>query len=249
MRGDERAAVSAMVTATETAALHEAVRADAAEVAAADADADADRTALAVVFHARRRLGLEAADATVSGLFGVGSAPARSGADPSQLSSGPDTAEALADVGYSAEAGWESLAAGATSEGAGAGASVGVARSTEIRPVIGEVRSAGAAPIAREGGEDPIDAVSQLAMSASAAPPGETPAARGGYLATPASAATGALAESVGGARGAKVTFPGLEETEPTRESEQAPAPREELEEEGRDDDGDDGDDDDDDDD
>ena len=153
MRGDERAAVSAMVTATETAALHEAVRADAAEVAAAaDADADADRTALAVVFHARRRLGLEAADATVSGLFGVGSAPARSGADPSQLSSGPDTAEALADVGYSAEAGWESLAAGATSEGAGAGASVGVARSTEIRPGIGEVRSAGDASIAREGG-------------------------------------------------------------------------------------------------
>ena len=150
MRGDERAAVSAMVTATETAALHEAVRADAAEVAAADADAD--RTALAVVFHARRRLGLEAADATVSGLFGVGSAPARSGADPSQLSSGPDTAEALADVGYSAEAGWESLAAGATSEGAGAGASVGVARSTEIRPGIGEVRSAGDASIARGGG-------------------------------------------------------------------------------------------------
>ena len=152
MRGDERAAVSAMVTATETAALHEAVRADAARSRRRRRHADADRTALAVVFHARRRLGLEAADATVSGLFGVGSAPARSGADPSQLSSGPDTAEALADVGYSAEAGWESLAAGATSEGAGAGASVGVARSTEIRPGIGEVRSAGDASIARARG-------------------------------------------------------------------------------------------------
>ena len=180
MRGDERAAVSAMVTATETAARctkPSEPTTPKSPPRRAGLDADADRTALAVVFHARRRLGLEAADATVSGLFGVGSAPARSGADPSQLSSGPDTAEALADVGYSAEAGWESLAA-ATSEGAGAGASVGVARSTEIRPGIGEVRSAGTRR-SRARGEDPIDAVSQLAMSASAAPPGETPAARG----------------------------------------------------------------------
>ena len=58
MRGDEVAAVSAMVTATETAALREALGGAGAETAAAS-QGETRAAATAFVFGARRRLGLE----------------------------------------------------------------------------------------------------------------------------------------------------------------------------------------------
>ena len=117
--GDEVACVSAMVTATETAAVREATR----DVIMRSMDAMGDRetnqttteeagkATLAVVFGARRTLGLEVGELPSTDVFGVRSGSvstpggASSGGAPS---SWPDSASALAAVGYS-EGGWESL--------------------------------------------------------------------------------------------------------------------------------------------
>ena len=123
-RGDEIAAVSAMVTAAETAALREAMggphvppdhpRDPSEDEIRPDAPPeDEDKNAVAATFGARRRLNLEAVDhgADVwrgSSVLGGGVRGARLAS--ASLSAGPDTQEALRDLGYSSR-GWESVEA------------------------------------------------------------------------------------------------------------------------------------------
>ena len=71
MRGDEVAAVSAMVTATETAALREALGGAGASETAAASQGETRAAATAVVFGARRRLGLEVGEMDAPEVFGV----------------------------------------------------------------------------------------------------------------------------------------------------------------------------------
>ena len=123
-RGDEIAAVSAMVTAAETAALREAMGGPHVppdhprdpsedEIRPDPPPEDEDKNAVAATFGARRRLNLEAVDhgADVwrgSSVLGGGVRGARLAS--ASLSAGPDTQEALRDLGYSSR-GWESVEA------------------------------------------------------------------------------------------------------------------------------------------
>ena len=113
MRGDEVAAVSAMVTATETAALREALGGAGAETAAAS-QGETRAAATAVVFGARRRLGLEVGEMDAPEVFGVPIPRGVSEATEAP-SSWPGSASALAALGYS-EAGWESAGKSAAAE-------------------------------------------------------------------------------------------------------------------------------------
>ena len=119
-RGDEIAAVSAMVTSAETAAVREAMAADVPDAAQDDHDDDrapdeheqpqpppsVGKNAVAATFGARRRLNLEAVDLGAADVWGALSGGSQR-ADRS-LSAGPDTQDALKDVGYS-ENGFESI--------------------------------------------------------------------------------------------------------------------------------------------
>ena len=119
-RGDEIAAVSAMVTSAETAAVREAMAADVPDAAQDDHDDDhatdeheqpqpppsVGKNAVAATFGARRRLNLEAVDLGAADVWGALSGGSQR-ADRS-LSAGPDTQDALRDVGYS-ENGFESI--------------------------------------------------------------------------------------------------------------------------------------------
>ena len=122
MGGDEVSAVSAMVTATETAALREATRQAMGEMGEIEGqyfnpnsteEEEAGKATLAVVFGARRHLGLEVGGMDGTEVFGRRSCddhPAsgsRGGASSGAPSSWPDSTEALRELGYS-EGGWES---------------------------------------------------------------------------------------------------------------------------------------------
>ena len=125
-RGDEIAAVSAMVTAAETAALREAMGGphvppdadhprDPSDDEIRPDPPSEDKNAVAATFGARRRLNLEAVDhgADVwrgSSVLGGGGGVRGARLAPSSLSAGPDTQEALRDLGYSSH-GWESVEA------------------------------------------------------------------------------------------------------------------------------------------
>ena len=98
--GDERAAVSAMVTATETAVMNDVLRGEVA----------ADKSAVAAVYAARLDLGLEGSQGGGGASIST-DATERGGGAP--CSSSPDSAEALNDVGFSKD-GWESLGATTT---------------------------------------------------------------------------------------------------------------------------------------
>jgi hypothetical protein len=106
-RGDEIAAVSAMVTSAETAAVREAMAADVPDAAQDDHDDDhatdeheqpqpppsVGKNAVAATFGARRRLNLEAVDLGAADVWGALSGGSQR-ADRS-LSAGPDTQDAL----------------------------------------------------------------------------------------------------------------------------------------------------------
>jgi len=110
MRGDEVAAVSAMVTATETAALREALAGGVGLGTATPAsEGETGAATTAAVFGARRRLGLEVGAMAAREVFGdsrntFGVSKSEATEAPS---SWPGSASALAALGYS-EGGWES---------------------------------------------------------------------------------------------------------------------------------------------
>ena len=170
-RGDELAAVSAMVTATETEALRRVA-------GAVDADVqppDVDKSVLAAVFAARRRLGLEPG-ATVFGPSdrsgGPSSAPA---------STGPDTNEALADVGYS-ELGWESAEKSAAPE---SDATLPRARRPAHPPLASQLADAASQPAPRPILRAAFKTQTQTQSQTPAGGPGSM-----GALATPSTAAS-----------------------------------------------------------
>ena len=113
LRGDEVAAVSAMVTATETAALREALAGGVGlgtATPASEGETGAATTAAVFGFGARRRLGLEVGAMAAREVFGD-SRNTATGVSKSEAteapSSWPGSASALAALGYS-EGGWES---------------------------------------------------------------------------------------------------------------------------------------------
>ena len=117
LRGDEVAAVSAMVTATETAALREVLEGDARlGTATAASKGETGAAAAAAAFGARRRLGLEVGALAETEVFGGGVPVSRSRSRSEATeapSSWPGSASALAALGYS-EGGWESAGKSAT---------------------------------------------------------------------------------------------------------------------------------------